>query len=576
MLDTSTDSRKMDSLSVDVRSDLTKIVDCVVSAYGDALPVRSPWPEPLPDSLSRSELLTHPSKNIDSGRSDNAAAWLVDDPERQRQYVSGWSPSQGHLVVVGGPKSGKTTTLCSVVLDQCKNSSDLHVYGIDLNSGALKSLECLPQVGTVAHSTETERRIRLLRFLVDTISNRRALESSPASKPVQSPNPHPNPSPSPQPDPPSQIVLVIDDLGALTKVHDLVTDPEPHRLLSRIWTQGPSAGVVVIASVSRAANLPAELTASAGMVLLHNTAEIGDGLRFGVRTDFSKLPAGRAIDARSGLELQVALPDEGNISSNQLAQRSQDSFTVADINVTEHPQQAPHQIGVLPNEVHADDLPVGAASDDKSVRLQIALSDSTLKATGITLYMGEHAVVLGPPRSGRTSTLSVIGMAAQRAGIEVLVVSNTARCELSEQLEIDAIAARDLPETSAQAEHDESSFADARRWRVLLIDDAERCHDNDDTILQRLASNSYQGGEHHELIIAATTADRLRSSYGHWLSEMRACRSGVLLRPGPLDGDLLGVTLPPRFEAPSQIGRGLLVSNAAAEMAQIALVKGND
>ena len=73
--------------------------------------------------------------------------------------------------------------------------------------------------------------------------------------------------------------------------------------------------------------------------------------------------------------------------------------------------------------------------------------------------------------------------------------------------------------------------------------------------------------------MAAARTDRLRSAYGGWLSELRSSRSGVLFRPGPVDGDLLGAALPARLDLPAVAGRGVVVSSGDAAVAQIALVE---
>ena len=53
---------------------------------------------------------------------------------------------------------------------------------------------------------------------------------------------------------------------------------------------------------------------------------------------------------------------------------------------------------------------------------------------------------------------------------------------------------------------------------------------------------------------------------------MRSCRTGVLFRPGPLDADLLGASLPARLALAPLPGRGLTVADGAAAMVQVALV----
>ena len=101
----------------------------------------------------------------------------------------------------------------------------------------------------------------------------------------------------------------------------------------------------------------------------------------------------------------------------------------------------------------------------------------------------------------------------------------------------------------------------------MLVDDAERVSDPAG-VLARLAAG--EDGRCH--LVAATAADRLRASYGHWLHEMRACRTGVLFRPGPLDADLLGAALPAHLTLAPVPGRGLIVADGTAAVAQVAVL----
>ena len=70
-------------------------------------------------------------------------------------------------------------------------------------------------------------------------------------------------------------------------------------------------------------------------------------------------------------------------------------------------------------------------------------------------------------------------------------------------------------------------------------------------------------------MIAAVRPDRLRAAYGHWVSEIRASRVGILLRPEPMDGDLLGASLPPRLALPPVPGRGVAVVDGEIDVVQV-------
>ena len=498
-----------------VGSDLDAVVDAVTVAHrrrGGRGP-RPPWPEPLPPEVAAGTLATR------AGPGD-PAAWLVDDPSRQRQLVSGWHPDHGHLVVVGGPASGTSTTLASVALDLCRTHGpdDLHLYGLDLDAGLLSALERLPHVGAIIAPTDGERRARLLRMLDGEVTARRTSGAS------------------------ASIVLLVDDLAGLARAHDPVRDPEPHRWFARTWSDGAAVGVTVAVSVARAADLPPELAATAGVVLVHATTDAGEGLRFGLRTPTAGLVAGRAVRADDGLEVQIARPAGGDFASAAAAAAAGAAPA----------GRGPAPIASLPARLSFGDLPGSALSEDRRIDVRFAMGDLSLAPTGFALHDGEHALVLGPPRTGRTCALAALGAAARRAGVEVTVVADRPG-DLARLLGVEPVPAADL---------------DAREGRrLLLIDDADRVSDPSG-LLARLAA-ARDGGCH---LVTSSTAERLRSSYGHWLNEMRTCRTGVLFRPGPLDGDLLGAALPARLELPPVPGRGLIVADGAAEIAQVALV----
>ena len=501
-------------------SDLDSVVEAVRGAHhnlGGAGP-RSPWPAPLPGEVDSERL----AKTAGPGQ---AAAWLVDDPVRQRQFPGGWNPPDGHFAVIGGPGSGTTSTLAAVALDLCRTHSpdELHVYGIDLDAGTLSALGSLPHVGAVVAPTEGDRRTRLLRLLDDEVAARRAGSRS---------------------GPLAELVLLVDDLAGLVRAHDPVREPEPHDRFARIWGDGPAVGVRVAVSIGRAADLPPDLAASAGVVLVHATSDTGDGLRFGLKQPTAHLVPGRAVRVGDGLEVHVARPANGDLAAAATA-----------LAAASPPAECePARVGSLPQHIRLEELPAGADLEDRCIHVRFAISDLCLEPAGLTLHDGEHALVLGPPRTGRTSALAAIGAAALTAGARVVVVADRPG-KLSALLDLEAVPAESL-----------GGAADEGVRCLLLVDDADRMGDPGGILAEMAAATI---GRCH--LVASTTADRLRSSYGSWLHEMRSCRTGVLFRPGPLDADLLGAAVPARLALAPVPGRCLVIADGAAEVMQVAL-----
>jgi S-DNA-T family DNA segregation ATPase FtsK/SpoIIIE len=480
-------------LADDGQSDLQRLVHTVGLAWGDRSLPRSPWPDPLPSTAER---------NADGW-------WLVDDPEAQCRRVEGWTPADGHLVVVGGPGSGVTSTLAEAAFSGIER--DGHVYVIDLDAGGLGALDSLESVGVVVGPTDAERRRRLLRRLDGEVADRRAAAG--------------------RGDVP--ILLIIDDLGGLERAHEPIRESEIHDQLARIWADGPAVSVVVATSLRRPAELPTAMAATAGTVLLHTTTDRADALRFGLPAIDTVLPPGRARRASDGALVHVM-------------RSGRDLGEAASAWASRCPSRPPFVIGILERSIGAVE---GGASVtvDATAELCVAIAEFDLGPTSLALHPGEHALVLGPARSGRTTALVTIGRLA-RSVVVVGAGSAVAAALDTEPIEPSALAA-----------------ALAQRGPTLvLIDDCLNVEDPTGD-LARLIRRPPEGVH----LVASAHPGRLRQAYGHWAADLAASRTGVLLQPDPLDGDLLGAPLPGRLRRIDVPGRGFLVADGHARLVQL-------
>jgi len=491
------------------RTDLRRLVSTIAAAHtarGGRRP-RSPWPPALSDDARRSD---HPT-------AADGDWFVVDAPDEQCQRLDGWTPDAGHLVIIGGPGAGSTTTLAHAALSATRGAgaADTHLYAIDLDAGGLAPLAGLRCAGTFVAPSDGVRRGRLLRWIDDEVTRRRAVIGD-----LYPP-----------------MVLLIDDLGGLARSHDIVREPAVHERLARIWAEGPAVGVVIAATLRRAADLSPGMLATVGTVLLHRSADQADGLRFGVTSSTERFPPGRAIRTGDGSVLQV-LRDGESIAS-AVRDRSNDL----------PPASSPHEVGELRHEIRWSDAEPTVVLSPEGAQLRIAIRDRDLALATLRLHRGEHALVLGPSRSGRTDALATL---ARAAGPDAIIVGDGA---LASRAGFVAVRPDDV--------------ADALRGRdraLVLVDDALDVEDPDGYLAQLVAAAP--PGVH---LIASARADRLRSAYGHWASDIKSSRAGLLLRPDPLDGELLGRQFPSRLGLASIPGRGVVISDSEMEVVQVVL-----
>lgn len=139
------------------------LLDLVVSRLrGHGRPAHEVWLPPLDESPAINELL--PDTDWSAPQNVNGQLWMplgvVDRPYDQRRDVLmvDLSGAQGNVAVVGGPQSGKSTTLRSMILAAAATHTpeQLQFYCLDFGGGTLTSLTKLPHVGGVAGRMDSD------------------------------------------------------------------------------------------------------------------------------------------------------------------------------------------------------------------------------------------------------------------------------------------------------------------------------------------------------------------------------------------------------------------------------------
>ena len=217
----------------------------------------------------------------------------------------------------------------------------------------------------------------------------------------------------------------------------------------------------------------------------------------------------------------------------------------------------PPPVGVLPADVPASTLPAGIRTVDGEVELVVGVDFESLGPARMPVPDGEHVLVAGPARSGRSTTLARLATSWREAhpGAAVCVVGQRRGSALS----------------SWSGVVDLDAALDVVRGRpvgqpfLLVVDDAERVADPTGA-LAALVTERRPG----VLVIAAARPDALRGLYGHWTAAVRAGRTGVLMSAcADVDGDVLGQLLPRHPPLPARPGLGWVVAGGRRALVQV-------
>jgi S-DNA-T family DNA segregation ATPase FtsK/SpoIIIE len=527
----------------------TTLADLVAAASQAALamqlpPARRPWPEPLPSELSLADVRAAPVRE----HGWSAVLGLVDEPALQRQGPFTWESSTGGLLLYGAAGSGTSTALATAAISLAGRYSpaDLHIYILDFGAQSLAPLAALPHVGAVVHAGERERQERLIRRLREDMRQRQELFRRTGASRIEEHLARCTPA-----EHAPGVVLMIDGWSAFASSFDDMAGTAIRDDLARLIADGPALGIYTMITADRAMGIPSSIASSVTGKLVFRMADPHDFSAFGIPV--RELPAfvpGRAIDVAGRREVQVA-----RAHADALAE------AVARLKVRPHAiDRLPQPVLTLPDEVALADIADASGLGGEEWWLPVGIGDKRLEPAGFRMAEGDHVLIAGAARGGKSTLLCAIAEATTRHRPEVHIVAIAgARSPLAST---DHAAAVFDPRDVAAAV-DAVLAADGAT--LLLVDDAERF--DDDGAIRRLIA-ARRPGDH---VVAAGRADALRASYGHWTEEVRRSRQGIVLKPQPeIDGDLWGMLLPRRGPGRFGAGRGYLVADGEAELVQVA------
>ena len=390
------------------------VLDVVVAKLrGQGPPAHEVWLPPLEAPPSLDQLLPPLSVTEDRGLSPvgffgngrlAVPVGMVDKPYEQRRDLlwADLSGAAGHAVVTGGPQSGKSTLLRSVLMSLALTHTpeEVQFFCIDFGGGTLASLDGLPHCGGVAGRLEpdTVRRIlaevtgllvaREQRFRalgIDSMADFRTRKQRGELRD----------------DPFGDVFLVIDGWHGFRQEFD-VSDLEMR--VVNLATQGLSYGVHVMIGATRWAEIrPAlkDLLGTRFELRLGDPGESDIDRRAAVNVPPGR--PGRGL-SRDKLHFLAALPRIDAVTS------AQDVGTgvvdvVARIRDGWVGQRAP-RVRLLPERISYQQLPIPAQQQPHLI--PIGINEAELTTVYLDFAAGPHFLCFADGESGKTNLLRTI------------------------------------------------------------------------------------------------------------------------------------------------------------------------
>jgi S-DNA-T family DNA segregation ATPase FtsK/SpoIIIE len=528
-------------------TDLSVLVEAIraaAPASGVSAPA-PPWRPPLPTDLPLAEVGPSTPLRLAYGR--------IDLPGEQRQVPALYDlVRQGHLLVAGAPRSGRSTVLRALAAAATGTPlADLHVYALDCGGGGLASLGLLPQCGAVVTPADPDRVDRLLgRLSRELVSRLQQLEAAGCSDLAEL-------RASGAAEIPPYILFLIDRYDAFVSQFEGADGGRLVGQVQQLLQNSLSAGFRLV------------LTGDRSLVSgrIGGMVEAKLMLRMADRTDYAvvglsprslpaEIPTGRAFLLPGGAAVQIAhagLSAEGASQSaaiRELAQRSARSG-----------ERVPFRVDALPFSItmvealrlphQGDGVLIGVGGDELS---QVRVDSPVV-------------LVLGANGSGRSTALATLAASLAGSGDRQLILITPRRSRLPELLGgLEGVSAFGPEDLDSPALTEALGAIGPRS--VIVVDDSELLAEH--PLATRLVTVLRAIRDGGATFLAAASVDEAAGNFRGIVPELRKFKCGLLIAPTQVtQGDTLGTRLQRSMVGTTVPMRGVVVNQGSAITVQV-------
>ncbi|MDI9888755.1 type VII secretion protein EccCa [Streptomyces sp. HNM0645] len=560
------------------------VLDVVVRRLeGQGVPAHQVWLPPLDQAPSLDQLLPGLARTADRGLTATeytrpgglvVPLGLIDKPFEQRREVlhRDFSGAAGHMMVVGGPQSGKSTLMRTLISSFAltHTPSEVQFYALDFGGGGLSSLADLPHVGGVASRLDPERVRRTVAEVMGVLNRREEFFRSHNVDSIATYRRRRATGELPG-EVWGDVFLIIDGWGTFRNdfegLESMVTD---------IAARGLGYGVHIVITAARYMEIRAAIK---DQMLGRLELRLGDVMD----SEFDRKVATNVPTGVPGrgqvpekLHFMGALPRIDDSSSASDLAEGTAAFVQA-VRASWTGPGAP-AVRLLPREFPSDRLPKGFEFPRHGVA--IGIDETRLEPVFVDFETDPFFLVFGESESGKTNLLRLIAkQIAERYTPEEakLVVGDYRRALLgalpeshlleyapmasSMQMHMEALSgvfARRQPPTDVTPQQ----LRDRSWWTgpqiFIIIDDYDLVSTSSGNPLSPLADYlPFARDTGVRFIIARNTAGASRSMYEAFMQRIKELGAqGVVLSGDPQEGDLIGSVRP----RPMPPGRGYFAS----------------
>ncbi|MER5888810.1 type VII secretion protein EccCa [Streptomyces sp. NPDC001941] len=560
------------------------VLDVIVRRLeGQGVPAHQVWLPPLDRAPTLDQLLPGLAPTAERGLTATeytrpgglvVPLGLIDKPFEQRREVlyRDFSGAAGHMMVVGGPQSGKSTLMRALISSFALTHTphEVQFYALDFGGGGLSAIAGLPHVGGVASRLDPERVRRTVAEVLGVLNRREeffranGIDSVSTYRRRRAAGELPGEAWG-------DVFLVIDGWGGFRNEYEML---EP--VVSDIAARGLGYGVHVVLTAARYMEVRAALK---DQVLGRLELRLGDVMD----SEFDRKVAANVPTGVPGrgqvpekLHFMGALPRVDSSSSAEDLSEGTAAFVAAVADAWSGP--AAPGVRLLPRKLPADQLPKGFEFPRYGVA--IGIDETNLEPVFVDFETDPFFLVFGESESGKTALLRLIAkqIAERYTPDEARIVVGDYRRTMLEavpsshlleyapmasamQMHMDAINTvmtkrAPKPDITPQQLRDRSWWSGPQLF--VIIDDYELVSTNSANPLQVLVENlPFARDVGIRFIVARSAAGASRGMYESFLQRIKELGAqGVVLSGDPGEGDILGNVR----ARPMPPGRGTFVS----------------